>query len=187
MDGARGAPLELGERAFESLGAFFDREERGQRGGEEIALRDAAQFFEIAVGEDGVLELERVAVLRSFGENVALDADVTAQRHHQLFADRIDGRISNLREELLEVIEERLRLIGETGERRIGAHGADGLLAIGGHGSEDEADIFIGVAEGALAGQDAGGFDGVLARRLGKAFERDLVFLEPKLIGIAAV
>ena len=90
-------------------------------------------------------------------------------------------------EELLEIIEQRLRLIGETGERGIRAHGAHRLLAIGGHGSEDEADVFIGVTEGALAAEDAGGFDGVLARRLGEALEVDLVFLEPQLIGIAAV
>ena len=61
-------------------------------------------------------------------------ADVADERHHHLFADGIDGRIGDLREELLEVIEQRLRLIGEAGQRRVGAHGADGLLAVVGHG-----------------------------------------------------
>ena len=79
-------------------------------------------------------QLERVAVLRRLIQNVALGADVADERHHQLFADGVDGRIGDLREELLEVVEQRLRAVGEAGQRHIGAHGADRLFALGAHG-----------------------------------------------------
>ena len=50
-------------------------------------------------------ELQGVGVLRGFLEDVALGADVACQRHHQFLADGIDGRIGDLGEELLEVME----------------------------------------------------------------------------------
>ena len=156
LDGQRRAAAELVERALQALLAVLHREKHGQRGGEEIALRDAAQLFQIAIGQDGLRQLERVAVLRRLVQDVALGADVAGERHHHLFADRIDGRIGHLREQLLEVIEQRLRLVGETGERRIGAHGADRLLALLGHGTEDHLEVFVGVAEGALPDQQGG-------------------------------
>ena len=118
------------ERALQALGAFLHREEHGQRGGQEIALRDAAQLLQVAVGQNGMRQLEGVAVLRRLVQNVALGADVAGERHHHLFADGIDGRIGDLREKLLEVMEQRLRLVRKAGQRRIGAHGADGLLAL---------------------------------------------------------
>ena len=65
------------------------------------------------------------------------------------------GRIRHLREELLEIVEQRLRLVGETGQRRVGAHRADRLFALRRHGRENHAQIFIAVAEGALAAQEA--------------------------------
>jgi hypothetical protein len=141
--------------------------QHGQRGGQEIALRDAAQFLQVAVGQDGMRQLQGVAVLRRLVQDVALGADVAGERHHHLFADGVDGRIGDLREKLLEVVEQRLRLVGKAGQRRIGAHGADRLLALFGHGAED-AEVFVGVAEGAL--RAAGWFviGAVLARRLGQ-------------------
>ena len=113
--------------------------------------RNAAQFLQVAVGQDRVRQLQRVAVLRRLVQDVALGADVAGQRHDQLFADRIDGRVGDLGEELLEVVEQRLRLVGEAGQRRVGAHGADRLLAVRGHGREDHLQVLVGVAEGALA------------------------------------
>ena len=74
-------------------------------------------------------QLQRVAMLGCFSKNVAFVANVTVQRHHQLLANRIDGRIGNLCEQLLEVIEQWLRLVGKAGQRRIGTHGANGLFA----------------------------------------------------------
>ena len=143
--------------------------------------RDAAQFLQIAIGQDGMRQLQRVAVLRRLVQDVALGADVAGERHHHLFADRIDRRVGDLREQLLEVVEQRLRLVGETGQRRVGAHGADRLLALRRPwASRIMLQVFVGVAEGALA---AAGWCRDRRRCTrggsGKLIERDLVFLEP--------
>ena len=107
--------------------------------------------------------------MRRFRQNVALLADVADERHHHLFADGIDRRVRHLREKLLEVIEQRLRLIGKTGERRIGSHGADRLFAVHRHRRHQEAHVFIGVTEGALAHHDGGVIGAMHARRFAAA------------------
>ncbi len=198
LDGQRGAAAERIEGALEVEGAIFGGlagagiggahgEEGGQRGGEEIAVGDAAQLFERAVAEDGMGQLERVAVARGLIKNIALCADVANERHNHLFADGIDGRVGDLGEELLEIVEQGLGAVGEAGERRIGAHGADGLLAIFRHGGEDHFQILVGVAEGALAAEDGVVIGMMLAGRLGKLIESDLVFGQPLGVGLAGV
>jgi hypothetical protein len=62
-----------------------------------------------------MLHAQQVAVLGSLVENVLLAPDVADERHHHLFADRVDGRIGHLREQLLEVVEQRLRPVGQAG------------------------------------------------------------------------
>ena len=52
---------------------------------------------------------------------------------------------------LLEIVEQRLRLVGQTSQRRIGSHRADRLFALRRHGLENHPQIFVGVAERALA------------------------------------
>src|SRR5581483_5059266 len=113
LDRERSAPAELIERPLQSLLAVGDREERRQRIGEEIALRDTAQLLQIAIREDRVRQLQRVAVPRRLVQDVALGADITDERHHHFFADRVDRRIGDLRKELLKVVEQRLRLVGQ--------------------------------------------------------------------------
>ena len=144
---------EVVEGMPQSYLAVCRAEECGQCGGQQVAGRDAAQLLQIAVGEDGMGQLERVAVLRRFVKDVALGADVADERHDQFFADGIDGWVGHLGEELLEVVKERLRTIGETGQRDVGAHGADGFLALGAHGAEQDSHIFFAVAISALAAQ----------------------------------
>ncbi len=56
LDGEGGAAAESIEGAFKASFAVFDARTGGQGGGEEIALRDAAQLFEVAVAEDGMLQ-----------------------------------------------------------------------------------------------------------------------------------
>ena len=160
VDGVRGAGAQIVQRVLQARLAIGGAEERRQRGGQQIARRDAAQLFQIAIGQDRMRQLERVAVLRRLVQNVALRADVADQRHHQLFANGIDGRIGDLREELLEVVEQRLRTVGEAGQRHIGAHGADRLLARCAHRPQQDSQIFFAVAVGALAAQQRLGIGG---------------------------
>ena len=78
-------------------------------GGQKVAPAHTAQLFQIQIGQDGLGQLQRVAVHRRFFENIALSADVAGERHHQFFANRIDRGVGNLREQLLKVVEQRLR------------------------------------------------------------------------------
>ena len=86
--------------------------QRGQSGGQKISGYDAPQLFQITIGNDGLFEFEGVTMLGSFGQNVALRADVADEGHDHVFADGIHGRVGDLGEQLLEVIEQRLRLVG---------------------------------------------------------------------------
>ena len=115
------------------------------------------------------------------------DAQEGHQRHHQLLADRVDRRVGDLREELLEVPVEQLRLLGEHRQRLVGAHRADRLVAGGGHGVEDELEVLARVAEAAsgaaagVPGRASTGRDGAE-----EAVDRDLVLLHPAAVGLAA-
>ena len=72
LDGLRGTAAELVERALQARLRHPRPEERGQRGGQEIALRNAAQLFQIAIGQDRMRQFQRVAMLRRLLQNVAL-------------------------------------------------------------------------------------------------------------------
>ena len=84
-------------------------------------------------------------------EQVRLGTDEGHQRHHDRLADRIDRRVGDLREQLLEIVVERLALARQHRQRRVVAHRADRLLAGCGHRAQQELDVFLGVAEGLLA------------------------------------
>ncbi len=95
---------------------------------------------------------ELVRVVGALGEQVALRPDRGADRHHDVLADRVDRRVRDLREELLEVGEQRRRLVRQHGERDVVAHRADRLLALGRHRREQDAQVLLRVAERELAG-----------------------------------
>ena len=78
----------------------------------------------------GHFSFEAAAVGRLRLEQVALRAEARLRRGDDLLADAIDRRIRDLREELLEVVVEQLRLVREHRERRVVAHRADGLDAV---------------------------------------------------------
>ena len=122
-------------------------------------------------------QLQRVAVLRGLFQDVALGSDVAGERHHQVFANGVDGGIRNLREKLLEVMKQRLRPVGQAGERCISAHRAHWLLARGRHWREQQTQVFFRVAEGPLPRYEGLGIEAIDARRLRQSVERDLVLL----------
>src|SRR5687768_7884255 len=98
-----------------------------------------------------MLEPNLPGVRRRRVEQVASAAQVDAERHHQLLANRIDRWVRDLREQLPEVTEEQLWLFGERGERRIVAHGANRLLAGRRHRREQHVQVLVGVTESDLA------------------------------------
>ena len=64
-----------------------------------------------------------------------------------MLAQGIDRRIRDLGEQLIEVIEERTRLLGQAGQRRIDTHRSERCLALLGHGAHDLVNIIPVIAE----------------------------------------
>ncbi len=92
-----------------------------------------------------------------------------------------------MREQLAEVVVERLGAVGQHGQRRVVAHRADDFLACRGHGFQDELVVFLGPAEGLLAVQQRYGRlrgDGGLARGR-QRFQLDLQAFDPLAVRTA--
>ena len=109
-------------------------------------------LFHVLRREDRLLRLEPHRRLGHVdAEEIRARADERHQRHHELFADRVDRRIRHLREELLEIVVEDLRAIGQHGQRGVVAHRAQRLLAALGHRRHQQPHVFLRVAERLLA------------------------------------
>ena len=148
---------------------------------------DRADFFQVRIGEDRLAHLEPLGVRHAFEvEQIRPRADDGDEAHHQLFADRIDRRVGDLREVLLEVGEQELRLVRQRRDRRVVAHGADRLFAGRRHRRHQDFQVLLGVAEGLLAieQRQVGDRRGLRGRR--QLLELDLRAVEPLLIGMAA-
>ena len=123
-------------------------------------------------------------MLRRFGEDVAVVADEGHERHDQLLADGVNRRVRHLREELVEIIEERARLFRAAGERGVVAHRADGFLAVTRHGLQDELQILVRVAKESLSPREVGrDFRGDDLRE--ESLDDDVVLLDPAAVGAA--
>ena len=67
-------------------------------------MANAANFFEIAIGEDRLANFQPLAAGIAFEiENIRARADEGDEAHYQLFTDRINRRVRDLREVLLEI------------------------------------------------------------------------------------
>ena len=101
----------LVQRRSQSRFAISSAEQRWQSDRQQISARNPAQLFQVAIRKNGMGQLQGVAILRRLIEDIALSSDVADERHHHLFADRIDRRVRDLRKQLFEVIEQRLGLV----------------------------------------------------------------------------
>ena len=99
----------------------------------------------------GCFELDVIDDLRLVAEQVPLRADVGAQAHHALLADRVDRRVGDLGEALLEVAEERGAMVGEDRQREVVAHRAGRLAAVAEQRREQGPQVLLRVAERELA------------------------------------
>ena len=147
------------------------------------AAVERADPRQLVVGEDGRRQRELAARLRPGLEQIALGSDRRLRRHDDLFADRVDGRIGDLREELLEVVEEELRSLGQHGEWRVGPHRTHGLVARGRHGRDQELHVLGRVPEDLLPANDglAIGMDRSHRRR--QILDADHRFAQPFAVG----
>ncbi len=138
------------ERLQHALGPVGDRPRDVERVGAEDLGVDLAQLLQLGVAQDRRLHAELVGVLGRLVEQVLLGADAGRHAHHHGLADRVDRRVGDLREELLEVGEQQRRLLREHGQRRVVAHRADRLLALRRGRREQDAQVLLGPAERAL-------------------------------------
>ena len=74
------------------------------------------------------------------------------RRHHYALADRVDRRVRDLREQLLEVREQRRLAVGQDGQRGVVAHARHGLLGLRRHRRDDHPQVLLRVAERELLG-----------------------------------
>ena len=184
-----GALAQRVERPAHAVGAMLGREGDVEGARLEVIaahLRDRADLFQVGIGEDRLAHLQALGVRQAFQiEQIRPRPDDGDQAHHQLFADRIDRRIGHLREVLLEIGEQRLRLVRQRRNRRVVAHGADRFLAGGGHRRHQELQVFLRVTEGLLAIEQRQVRDRRLVGGIGQFLQHDLGAPEPFLVGMA--
>ncbi len=153
-DGGFGPLAEAVEHFGHALGTALHIIGEVERLGVETVFRvtDGTNLLQIAIGQDRLAHFQTLGAGSTFVvENIRTRADERHEAHDELFADRIDRRVRDLREILLEIGVEQLRLVGHGRNRRIRAHGADGFLARRRHRRHQELGVFAGVTEGLLA------------------------------------
>ena len=143
---------------------------------------DLPDCVQVAVGEDRLPDLDpalRAPLLEV--QEIRPRPDDGDERHHELLADGVDGRVGDLREVLPEVVRKGLRTRREHRDRVVRSHRPDRLLRSLGHRGHEELDVLAGVAERLLALEQ-----GLVRGRLGvpvrrKVPEPDLGLVEPPL------
>ena len=132
---------------------------------------DGADAVELLLVEQRALQAHQLAGRAGVLKQVAVIAQVERGRSHHVLAQGIDRRIRDLSEQLIEVVEERTRLLGQAGQRRVDAHRGERGLALLGHGAHDLVSIIPVIPE--LSHAHGGGHLGVLGGRCrGRPIER---------------
>ena len=165
----------LDQPVFAALGA----EQDAQRAHLEAGQRHAPHLGELFVGEHRARQLEAAAVAGTRIQQVAFRAQPHVRRGDDLFADAVDGRVGDLREQLLEVVVQHARLLRQRRQRRVVAHGADAFVAVARHRRHENALVFEGVAERHLALGERHRLRQRQLGRRGQILEVHQVLLEP--------
>ena len=101
--------------------------------GLEMGMINMLQFAQLLIAQHRLADLYHAAMLRAFLQQIEGFTDKGLQGHDHLFTDRVDRRVGHLGEELLEIVGQMLRLIGQHRQGVIGAHGTQGLLGRADH------------------------------------------------------
>ena len=127
----------------------------GGEAGELTVVVGVDDLRQLIVVEDRERQAELAAALGPGVEHVRLRPDRRGHRRDDLFADGVERRVGHLREQLSEVVEQQARALRQHGDRRVGTHRPDRLLAVAGHRHDDDLEFLVGVAEHLLAAQHA--------------------------------
>ena len=135
--------------------AFRSRKEQRDGFRDDSRLIESLDPRAFGVGDHRRFQPQEPTLLRLRVEQVPLAADRRDHRRDDLLANGVERRVGDLREELLEVVGEQLRSVGEHGQRRVVAHRTDRLGTVGGHRSDDHLQILERVAVGPLQFEQA--------------------------------
>ena len=164
----------VADRSLDVLGKLFERSLQRALAGiaavdgtETTGLKahavDGADAVELLLVEQRALQANQLAGRAGILEQVAVVAQVERGRSYHMLAKGIDRRIRDLSEQLIEVVKERTRLLGQAGQRRIDTHRGERGLALLGHGAHDLVNIIPVIPE--LSHAHGGGHLGVLGGR----------------------
>ena len=102
---------------------------------------------EVYACQDRVVDFQNRAVSALLLQEIAVRADVYGGIGHYFLPEGVNGRVSHLGKELLEIVEQQLMLLGEHCQRRVVAHGKGRFHSVFRHGKDLVLDVLIGVAE----------------------------------------
>ena len=156
-------PSELFQRALQLRGPGRGLPHRAER--RDLRAAGAPQRGHLLRQQHRALDAQQRTAPGSLREQGAAAAEVHHQRHHQLFAERIDGRVGDLGEALAHVRVKALRHPRQRRDGRVVAHAPDRIAALGSHGRDDVAQVLMAVAKGALASGELLGGKGRSERR----------------------
>ncbi len=127
-----------------------------------------------------------VGVVGGFLEHVPFGTDAGFQAHHDRFAERVDGRVGDLRELLPEIIVERTLAFAEHRHGGVVAHGTGGFLAGFRQRTDHLITLFEADLEELLVAQQILRIDvvGTLHLVVVVGFNAQRAFLEPLTIGV---
>jgi len=132
------------------------------------------------------VHLQHLAVFGFLLQQVTVVADVHGGVGDDLFTDGVDGRVCDLRKQLFEIIEQRLALVVQHGQRDIDTHGGRGLGPGFRHRQNGVFHILIRVSKRLLqAGQLFGRAALYPLVRDGQIGEVQQVFIQPFAVGLA--
>ena len=172
------------QRRAQRPAAAGGREQRGQGHravGAGIPVQ-GAQPLQLLGRQHRALQPHLAAALGPRLQQIALRAEGDHRGGNQFLADGVDRRIGDLREELPEVVVEELGSVGEGCRRRVVAHGADRLDGVAGHRLQNHAQVFEGVAEGALLPLARAGVQPRRLRAGGKLLQVYLIVAQPQRV-----
>ena len=133
-----------------------------------------------------MFQLDQRAAFRRRIQQTAARADHCFRRSDDLLADRVNRRVRDLREQLLEIIVKQLRLVRQNRQRRVRAHRTERLNAVVSHRPDDKTQILERVAERLLPLQN---FAMIRLGRicwLRQIFQMDMILIQPLLIRLRA-
>ena len=135
---------------LEPPGAGLNSHLGGQGRHRQTLLRDRDQ---LALIQDRSLEMNH---RRSFSLGLQCRATLSQMHlkaHDELFAQWINRRVGDLREALLEVVVEKMWLVGENRQRNVVTHAVGRLFAESRHVLDDHVEVLCGEAHSGLQSQ----------------------------------